>query len=71
MHGIKLLVFEKLVDTSGISAILSFGYHEFRAVKYKELAFLKEMVDKSKWIKELVNWKAAWLNGYQIQYNSM
>jgi len=68
-YRIKLLVFEKLVGISGILAILSFGHYRFRAVKYGELVPLREMVDKSKWIKELVQRKAAWLDGCQIQYN--
>ncbi len=71
VHGIKLLVFEKMVGTRGISAILSFGNTKFRAVKYEELVSLREMVDKSKWIKALAQTKAAWLDGCQIQYNGM
>ena len=68
-YGIKLLVFEKLVGTSGISAIFSFGHHKFRVLKYEELASLREMVDRSEWIKELAQRKAAWLDGCQIQYD--
>jgi hypothetical protein len=71
VRGIKLLVFEKMVGTSGISAILSFGNTKFRAVKYGELASLREMVDKSKWIKALAQRKAAWLDGCQVKYDGM
>ena len=62
MRGIKLLVFETLVSISGISAILSFGHYKFRSVKYKGLAVLKDIVNKSEWIKDLAETKAALKN---------
>jgi len=71
VHGIKLLVFEKMVGTSGISAILSFGNTKFRAVKYGDLASLRKMVEKSEWIRALAHEKAAWLDKCQTQYDRM
>lgn len=68
-HGIKLLVFEQLVGTMAISAILSFRYRLFRAVKFEDLPFLKTMLDDSEWVTELVGQKAGWFDGCQTQYD--
>ena len=70
-HGIKLLVFERLLGTSGISAILSFRYRRFRMVKYQDLAFLKTMVNQSSWLATLVEQKADWLDNCQSCYDGM
>jgi len=47
-HEIKFLVFELLVGTRVISAILSFKYSLFRAIKFEDLFFLKTMMNDSK-----------------------
>ncbi|KAL9099828.1 MAG: hypothetical protein Q9163_004722 [Psora crenata] len=69
-HGIKFLVFELLVGTRVISAILSFKYSLFRAVKFEDLPFLKTIVDDSKWVKELVGQKAGWYDECQSRYDA-
>jgi len=68
-HGIKFLVFELLVGTRVISAILSFKYSLFRAVKFEDLPFLKTMMNDSEWIKELVEQKADWYDECQTLYD--
>ena len=70
-HGIKLLVFERLLETRGISAILSFRHHRFRAIKYDDLAILTKLVNDSPWITTLARSKAAWLDGCQNLYDGM
>ncbi len=47
-HEIKFLVFELLINTRVISAILSFKYSLFRVIKFENLFFLKTMMNDSK-----------------------
>ncbi len=68
-HEIKFLVFELLVDTRVISAILSFKYSLFRAIKFEDLLFLKTMMNDSKWIKKLVKQKIDWYDECQTLYD--
>lgn len=68
-HGIKLLVFEELLRTKTISAILSFVYRRFQSVKFTELPCLKEIVNRLEWVKEVAEQKADWLDGCQNQYD--
>ena len=70
-HGIKLLVLERLLGQRAISAILSFKYTLFRAVKYEDLNSLVRGIDQIRWILELVEKKADWFDSCQNQYNSM
>lgn len=68
-HGIKMLVFESLLGKGAISAILSFKYRRFRAIKFEELVFLVTIVNQKKWIVELLEQKAEWFDGCQNQYD--
>lgn len=68
-HGIKMLVFERLLGKRAISAILSFKYRRFRAIKFEELIFLVTIVNQKKWVAELLEQKAEWLDGCQHQYD--
>jgi len=47
-HEIKFLVFKLLVDTRVISAIFSFKYSFFQAIKFEDLLFLKTMMNDLK-----------------------
>lgn len=69
-HEIKFLVFKLLVDTRVISAILSFKYSLFRAIKFEDLLFLKTMMNDSKWVKKLVKQKTDWYDKCQTLYDS-
>lgn len=64
-----MLVFERLPSKRAISAILSFKYRRFRAVKFEELDFLVTIVNQKKLVVELVEQKADWLDGCQIRYD--
>jgi len=67
-HGIKLLVFERMFGGKAISAILSFTYRRFRAVRYEELAPLQDLMSHSQWLVNLASSKAAWLDRCQRHY---
>lgn len=67
-HGIKLLVFEKFFDERAVSAVLSFVYVNFRAIKYSQLPSLKATMENTEWIAELVEQKASWIDECQNLY---
>ena len=57
--GIKLLVFERLLDLSAISAILALKMKLFLKVKYTDFITLKRMISGLEWAMELVRGKAS------------
>lgn len=68
-HEIKFLVFELLVNTRVISAILSFKYSLFQVIKFKDFLFLKIMMNDLKWIKKLIKQKINWYDECQTLYD--
>ena len=52
-HGIKMAVFERLCQTSAVSAVLSFACTRFRSVKSTDLSRLKVILNGSPWISEI------------------
>lgn len=49
-HGLKLLLFERVVQCSGISAILFFVFSRFRDITISDLQYLAAELKASEWI---------------------
>lgn len=63
-YEIKLLIYEKLLNKTRISAILIFRYTQFRLIKLPDLSGLKNAIKNIIKIKELVSLNADWINRY-------
>ena len=68
-HGIKMLVFGRLCQTSAVSAVLSFAYTRFRSVKFTDLSHLKVILNGSPWIAEIMIQKERWYHRCQEYFN--
>ena len=69
-HGMKLLICERLLNRTGISAIFIFRYTELRLIKFSDLSGLKTAIENATNIKELVNSNIDWIDPCQKCYNS-
>ncbi|KAK0247210.1 hypothetical protein LTR01_008875 [Friedmanniomyces endolithicus] len=49
-HGVKLLLFERIAQCSGVSAVLFFVFSRFRDVTFSDLQDLAVEIKASKWI---------------------
>ncbi|KAL8778663.1 MAG: hypothetical protein Q9213_007311 [Squamulea squamosa] len=67
-HGIKCLVFETLYGHGGILAILSFVYHQFRSLNFKDLRKLETELRRVDWVVELAFDKTQWYEACQEAY---
>lgn len=68
-HGMKLLICEKLLNGTGISAILIFRYIQFRLIKLSDLSGLENAIKNAIKIKELVSLNADWIDRCQKCYD--
>ena len=68
-HGIKLLVCERLLNGTGVSALLIFEYSRLRLIKFRELDAFKDAVKNSQKIKKLADQKADWVDDCQKCYD--
>ena len=68
-HGIKLLVCDKLLNGTGILALLIFEYSRIRSIKFRELDAFKDAVKDSQKIKKLADQKADWVDDCQKCYD--
>lgn len=68
-HGIKLLICEKLLNKTEISAILIFKYTQFRSIKLPDLSDLENAIKNTIKIKELVSLNANWIDRCQKYYD--
>ena len=69
-HGIKMLVFERLCQGTAVSALVNFAYTKFYASKLQDLPLLKQELDRSPWIPEILREKEGWYQTCQKQYDS-
>lgn len=68
-HGIRLLVFERTYEYSGVSALLIPVYSLFRKVKYANYPSLKRLLEKVPRLNKLAEEKCSWLMNCQERYN--
>ena len=69
-HGMKLLICEKLLNGTGISAILIFKYAQLRILKFSDLSGLRAAIENATNIKELLNSNVDWIDRCQKCYDS-
>ena len=67
-HGTKILIFERVMETMGISAILFFCFSQFRAIPYLDLQTLKAEIERSVWIGTLAKSISTWFQQCILDY---
>ena len=68
-HGIKLLLCERMLHGTGISAIFIFKHTRLRSIKFEELGGLSDAMKDADRIMELANQKADWIDQCQKDYD--
>ena len=68
-YGIRLIVWERLLNISGSSVLVCAGWSIFARVPYSDLVYVASCVMNMKWVQQLLNDKCEWFEQYQNVYD--